>query len=363
MTEKALSDQDEDEQNRQPLTTYTTAARATRPRPTCARYLALGSVPLLWGTFTPSMKLLMESKRAPPVLLTNFASHLVGAVALAVLWSLEALPRRACLPTDHRHLSADDSATGRRRAMRASCELGTYLFCGQLTQLLGLTGTSATTNAILVQSSVVFVTLFENSARSLMPRERLQHLMPSLLALVGVALITLAPGLLRDAHAASAVRPTETPAGVACSLLSAAFYAMHTVRLSAYGDVDATVQATGQVSVNAILDVVVVSIAASFSLGGNMRRWLVRADSAALKRLCVGATWNGVMIVGGTTWAMSYAQRTFRASTAALAYAMEPLFASLLAALILGDSIEPVQLLGGVFVVGANVLAGMRSEE
>ena len=41
----------------------------------------------------------------------------------------------------------------------------------------------------------------------------------------------------------------------------------------------------------------------------------------------------------------------FSASTAALAYAMEPLFAALFAAAILHESIHELQLLGGALVV------------
>jgi drug/metabolite transporter (DMT)-like permease len=57
---------------------------------------------------------------------------------------------------------------------------------------------------------------------------------------------------------------------------------------------------------------------------------------------------------------MSYAQRSIRASTAALAYAMEPLFACIFSAIVLKDSIGFVQIAGGALIVSANVLAGIR---
>ena len=59
-------------------------------------------------------------------------------------------------------------------------------------------------------------------------------------------------------------------------------------------------------------------------------------------------------MVGATTWAMSFAQQAFPASTAALAYAMELLFAALFAA---GESIHLLQLLGGGLAVLATVVA------
>ena len=114
------------------------------------RWVALFVVPALWGSYTPVLKILVEHEGQPPVVLTNLASHAIGFVALLLLWCLQ---------------SGGSSMAGkwgsRRRTLLASFELGTYLFFGQLTQLLGLEGTSATSNAILVQSSVVVVPLLD----------------------------------------------------------------------------------------------------------------------------------------------------------------------------------------------------------
>jgi len=328
-------------------------------RPAPGHYVALFSVPLLWGTFTPSLKLLLDHRRAPPVILTNLMSHLVGTSALAVLWAFEARWRRVCIPVDD---SVTDARTAHRRAMLACSELGIYLFFGQLLQLVGLMGTSAMTNAILVQSSVVFVPLIEAQHADWRgaPLKQLHHLLPSLLALAGIAMITVVPGLLNAATDTAAAEGEQTAVGVVCSLAAALSYAMHTVRLSEYGEVDATVQATGQVASNALLDLLALLCGMVFGVGASSRRWLRRANDAALQRLALTATWNGVMIVGATTWAMSYAQRRIRASTATLAYAMEPLFACVFAAIVLQESIGLTQMGGGALVVAANVIAGLQ---
>jgi drug/metabolite transporter (DMT)-like permease len=318
-----------------------------QPLPRSAmRHVALLSVPILWGTFTPSMKLLLDRRHAPPVILTNLLSHAAGTVALSVLWLCEAASRRRCLPDE----VALEAPTGKRMAL-ASCELGVYLFFGQLTQLLGLSGTSATTNAILVQSSVVLVPVIEEARSTLPAAGRLHRLLPSLLALLGIVTITAAPTLLAAAAAAAPPPPPPPPAavadddaaegqsafGVACSLASACFYSLHTLRLSEYGDVDATVQATGQVAANAVqtwiephhpfsaiwcspslspivgwqaLDVLTVTGSALIGGGGGSAvRWWRHAahtDPAALQRLGAAAMWNGIFIVAATTWGMSY---------------------------------------------------------
>ena len=82
-----------------------------------------------------------------------------------------------------------------------------------------------------------------------------------------------------------------------------------------------------------------------------------------LRQLTIAALWNGIVVNGGTTWAMAYAQGAFRASTAALSYAMEPLFAAVYAAFILNEGIVWPQLVGGALIVTSNVLASIRATE
>ena len=334
-----------------------------RARPSLFSHAVLLSVPILWGTFTPSMKLLLDNKHSPPVIVTNLLSHAVGTAALGLLWLVEALPRRRCIPED----TPERDALSSQRIQLATSELGLYLFFGQLTQLLGLGGTSATINAILVQSSVVIVPLFDRAA----PKRLFARMLPSILALAGIFFITVAPNLLHDSgdggRSASKGADSESPStfGIVCSLASAIFYALHTIRLSEYGDVDATVQATGQVAVNTALDLLALLASALVTEHSeNPMRWLRHAwradDRTALHHLLEAACWNGLVVVGATTWGMSFAQRSFPASTAVLAYAMEPLFAALFAALFLYETIGTMQLVGGALIIGANMLIGFR---
>ena len=131
--------------------------------PSALRWVALLSVPMLWGSFTPTMKLLLAVHRPPPALVTNLCSHVVGAVTLCII-TLVTRPPPHCLGSTTRE---------RRRMLRASLELGVYLFFGQLTQLLGLQGTTATVNAVLVQASVVIVPLFDSAEAPVRKASRL----------------------------------------------------------------------------------------------------------------------------------------------------------------------------------------------
>jgi len=200
---------------------------AARP----ARIAALLAVPLLWGSFTPVLKVLLKNKNHPPALLTNLLSHTIGAFMLSNLWLLQSITQNSCPAAEPK---------ARPRSLRASAELGLYLFFGQLTQLLGLKNTSATTNAILVQASVIVVPLLDRSDGGLRWgtwARVARRLIPSTLALFGVVLLTLGP----DASLAASVAE-EDWRGIMFSLTSAACYALHTVRLSAYGDVEPTAQ-------------------------------------------------------------------------------------------------------------------------
>lgn len=143
-------------------------ASVKRSVPEVRRLAALLAVPLLWGTFTPSMKLLLAVREPPPALIINLLSHVVGAATLlAVWWVRGCTTRDGCtgsrrsphvLHSTHSQrwrlcrCDAILDPSRRRRAAWASGELGVYLFFGQLTQMLGLQGTSATVNAILVQA-------------------------------------------------------------------------------------------------------------------------------------------------------------------------------------------------------------------
>ena len=201
-------------------------APGAKPRPPLRATAALVSVPILWGTYAPVAKTLLLETNAPATL-SNFATHGVGALSLLSLLALQRATRGKA--------AAKTSSASRGRTLRASFELGTYLWLGQLLQLLGLASTSATINALLVQASVIFVPLLERSQPASTGPRGLLRWAPSLLALSGVALVSGSSALIVDG--------STNAAGVTLSLLAAVCYSVHTHRLSSYGDVGALEQA------------------------------------------------------------------------------------------------------------------------
>jgi len=254
--------------------------------------------------------------------------------------------------------------------------VGTYLFFGQLLQLVGLRWTTATLNAILVQSSVVLVPFLEpllsetsDAATGNGDRDRpspWRRFGPSALALCGIVLVTLfdaagdATGGAAGGTAAGPRADARRGIAVVASLAAALCYAVHTMRLGAYSDVDAAAQAAGQVAANAALDLFALvawrAVHVFLDFGAADTAFSAAAWLAS-PRVLIGVLWNGVFVVGATTWAMSFAQQAVPPATAALAYALEPFFAAVFAAAALGDALAPQQLIGGACVVAANAAA------
>ena len=209
--------------------------------------------------------------------------------------------------------------------------------------IVGLEGVSAMTSAVLVESAVVLVPMM--SPRFARPLWR--QWAPSLVALAGIVLLVGGGGEPCAADAAA------TPAAVALSLFSAGMFAAHTVRTDEYDDVEPVTQALGQVGVAAGLDVLYLASCADTSTA-----WLdAAAGGPQLAHLLLAAGWCGVVTCAFTTWAQSYAQQAFSTTTAALAYALDPVFAALFAALLLHESLDGAQALGGALVVAANLAA------
>lgn len=334
------------------------------------KYLALIAVPVLWATFPPVTKLVLGDKHSTPILVTSLLSHAFGTLSLCLLWAVRSRPDM-CTP----------------RVAIASAELGAYLFMGQWLQaaglagLAGLAGVSATTSAVLVQSSVVLSPFVRRMPSPASPHASavshvskaaapMRHL-PNLLSILGIAIILF----YRPDGTSSSI----DPACVACSLLSALFYALHTIRTSAYSDVDATAQALGQVSVSMFLVVFACCSSALSSLqygSSPVVDWVVGKDVGSahgnavvesvailngdeeeyMCRLLCASVWSGACILAATTWCMSYAQRDFPISVAMVTYAMEPILSAVFSFVFIGEELTQPVVLGGVCIIGANLL-------
>lgn len=108
-----------------------------------------------------------------------------------------------------------------RETYIAAAELGGYLFLGSYAQLVALEYTSASRSSFLVQLTTVLVPLLDVIVLGAKPSVRI--FVASAVALIGVLVLGVGPGDGR------AFAPTN--AGDLLSLLSAAFYTAHVLRL------------------------------------------------------------------------------------------------------------------------------------
>ena len=291
-------------------------------------YIVLWTVPVVWGTFAPIVKLLDHD--TPPLFL-NACSHGVGTLFLA-----------PPLVDFARHSSNEQ----RRRCIVCSTELGVWLFLGQTLQLVGLYETGASVNAVLVQTSVLLVSVMDATQKIRLRRPACtKSVIPAFIAFAGILLV------VDDADSRA-----NTWFGLACSCASACAYALHTWRLSVYSDVDSGAQAFGQLVVNSLLDVLSLTAVASFEDDLDWEKWL--HDKSFIGVVC----WNGLVVVAFATWAMSYAQKRVDPVSAAIAYAFEPVFACVFAALLLHEKLTSYQLVGALMLFASNLFGSTRQQ-
>jgi len=178
-----------------------------------------------------------------------------------------------------------------------------------------------------------------------------------------------------------------------CIVLGAVFYTFHCVRLETYAKSTqaialATAKATTELawsglsiagclllatslggsgssngeSLPALLDGARSAGEAIHSYGMDVAdRWSSLPHSQWLG--VVGATvWIGAVTVAYTIYAQSYGQSRVPAVTANLVYTSQPLFTALVAYAVLGESLGPNELIGGL-LIGAAVLLVIRGKE
>ncbi|CAN0396718.1 unnamed protein product, partial [Ectocarpus sp. 12 AP-2014] len=219
--------------------------------------LVLATVPLVWGTYAPSVKYLYQMGESPPGLLFNFACYVVSVLTFAAVAGLNTARRhRTTTAGGERHeveeeaeLPPKEKALLNRYAARAGAELGLWLFLAGTVQarVWGLELTSASRAGFLVQLTTVIVPVLEAfvGRRKLKP----QVWLACALATVGVALVSLGgilpPGADFFKYISGSLSATRlAPSGlwesvtsgnlrgdllVACSAL---FYSLHVVRLA-----------------------------------------------------------------------------------------------------------------------------------
>lgn len=311
--------------------------------------LLLAAVPALWGSYGIATKIFMSQLPWVPPTVLNVAGYAAAAAALKAFELIRGFPRRA---RNEQMQSVDDSSTSRLALYIAAAELGLYLFLGSWAQLIGLSYTSATRSAIFVQLTTVLVPvsdiIFLNA--ELRPRT----LVSAFVAFVGVSILGYDPGLLAS-HGTSDAR-IALNIGDWLSILSALLYTAHVIRLDRVRGPTVLKLVGTKTVVQLALGLTVATLSVR---GSGLRILTEKILSASIFNLTVGflcVMWIGIFTTALATAAQVEGQRRIGPSLSAVIYSCQPLFAAVMAFIVLGDRITLSEVVGGALVVTAGIL-------
>lgn len=309
--------------------------RAPPPtKPSLSTFAILTSVPLLWGSYGPAIKLIFNSAPYLHPALVNLLTYIAAAASLSLIPSPSSPPTAPASP------SAGPSLA------RAGAELGLYLFLGSYIQLISLTLTSATRSAVLTQLTTVLVP----ACAVLLGQEpaRLRTAFAAIAAFAGVGVLSAG---------GRGIGGLSLNSGDWLSVASAAIYTLHVIRLQvllpAFPDAVALVRE----KVNAQIIFSVVACFVVMHGPDVLSAWDgVRASGAAALAVAGGGMlWCGAFSSALSTVLQVDGQRRVGPSASAVVFSFQPVFAALFALLFLHDHPSSSEMIGGVLVVLAGI--------
>ncbi|CAM9288585.1 unnamed protein product [Discosporangium mesarthrocarpum] len=365
-----------------------------------AALLVLSTVPLVWGTYAPSVKYLYDSSigdGSPPGLIFNLGCYLVSALTLTAASSIKDRAKKGPVERLQGAIASTDGVKGgspltaaamkKGDALRAGLELGGWLFLASTVQVWGLGLTSASSAAFLVQLTTLLVPLLEAA----LGRRRLspQIWLACALATVGVTLVSLGgilpPGtdlsqvttVLFTAGGEEGVLPPALTAlldasapgnlmGAFLVATSAVFYSLHVVRLAVHvSRVETLVLAKAKAWAELGYSLLAVVVAAV--VGGQGDRFTrfamaLAASPELILLLGVAVVWNGAVTTAYAMWAQARGQALVSPSEANLVYSLQPLWSTLFAVLLLKETFGTMQAAGACLLLGALVLSCSPAE-
>lgn len=326
------------------------------------RVAVLASVPVAWGSFEVAVRFAYGATAVPiPPLVFSVAYY---AVATATLWPPALLQTNSSFfdtkEAQQEHELASWTAT------RGGAELGTYLFIGNLLQVIALQTIPSDRAAFLLQLMTLFVPIAQSLVEQKLPSKRIW--IACIVALVGVALMTL------DMDQGFKLQWDLGDTLVICAAVS---YTFHCLRLETFAQRTnplrlAASKALTELSLSSLL--AAVSAAAFLSgrsgffgeSGSDCFQFASSLDETTLDSLLplVFATvWTGLVPVSYTIYAQSYGQAKVRPATANLIYTTQPIWTATFAYLILGERLEPIGYLGGALIGASVILSVVNTKE
>lgn len=305
-----------------------------------AGLLVLASVPIAWGTYGPVVKFLYEVQPAVPGIVFSAAYYIVASLVLNVLSILS--------PIAPMSDGFDDDFP-----VQGGLELGSYLFLGNLLQVKGLETVPSDRAAFIVQLTTIIVPLLSAVINKV--SVSLRTWLACILAFTGVIIMGLDG---KEVGLSLAASLTE---GDFLVMAAAVLYSMHVVRLSRYAMETTPLKlAASKATTEAILSITVVTGLLWTNVGGTevatffealTSGWVAKTVTLTTLTPAIGAIlWTGLVTCAYTIYAQSYGQARVAPTEANLIYTIQPLFTSLFAYMLLGETLGIAGVGGGALI-------------
>lgn len=312
--------------------------------------ITVGFITLLFSSNSPALHAAF-AETAPPVLLLNAAVSVVALVGLIfggpLLEATTPLPSsllRNQVKQDQETTSDANSILSQEQV--AGLELGLWKFLGTTANLYGLSLTTASHGAFLIQLTTLIVPVVQGIMGVPIPR-RVQFSVA--LALAGVFAFT------QDASIDMSSMP-NVALGDALCVVAAGFYATYDLRLFQYGKLVKPLSLiTNKIATQALLSLLLLFAAGREEMMDFCSSVDVFSDSSMLLALVV--LWSGVAVNAIAPFLQVGGQQAIGPTRAQTLYASQPLWAAILSYTFLSESIGMQGLLGGAAFLFALFLA------
>lgn len=304
-------------------------------------------VPFLWGSFGPAIRFLFAQHPHQQASVFNSERLLLSTLVYVPILYQEFVALTASRNGDATSDGKTDEANNRFAFFPKGAELGIYVFIANIAQVLGLQQTSASRASFLVQLQTVFVPILGTALG--VDRIKVTTAISSFVAVAGVLLLSL------DKNAGTESSLT----GDALEILSACFFSIYIVRLSQIAkNVNPNPLVATKIAVQAVLSIVWAFVTElqmskpAFEIATANEPWTAQAVLTGLGIVM----WTGLMTSALSGWAQTKGQQAVPASEAALIFATQPLWATAIAAFVLGESFGTKGIAGGGLIVLATLV-------
>ncbi|KAG7350977.1 EamA-like transporter family protein [Nitzschia inconspicua] len=352
--------------------------------------LVLLTVPLSWGTYSPVVRYLYAIDPPVPGFVFSACYYTLAAVTTLCLAQRFKSNGQQTDNTDGKETellleyTKESSSSLLPSSVQGGIELGSYLFVANCLQVVGLQTVEAERAGFLVQLTTVMVPLTEALLAGSLSKVPTKTWIACLVAFLGLCIMGLDGKedsiVLSDPGDALVGAITSFSQGDGLILGAAALYTLHVVRLGTYARQTtpmklaaskATTESIQSIGLIAVLigwssisptesSNSLLSFAAStgqeisdFFVSFSARLANGSLPTSALVSAMGAIFWTGWVTCAYTIWAQSYGQSKVSPTNANLIYTFQPIFTSLFAYLLLGETMGPAGFIGGSLIASA----------